>query len=74
MSRWVRTELLGRKAVVSFLQTSDFPRRFAATDPALESLTAGQKILVRAGPVNARRLKAKLAQFRGQVAKGAARR
>jgi hypothetical protein len=25
------TELLGRKAVASFLQTSDFPRRFAAT-------------------------------------------
>jgi len=48
--------------------------RYEFADPALESLTAGQKILVRAGPVNARRLKAKLAQFRAQVAKGAARR
>ena len=48
--------------------------RYEYADPALESLTAGQKILVRAGPVNARRLKAKLAEFRAQVAKDTARR
>jgi hypothetical protein len=48
--------------------------RYEFADPALESLTAGQKILVRVGAVNARRLKAKLAQFRAQVAKDAARR
>ncbi|MDP3762370.1 MAG: DUF3014 domain-containing protein [Ramlibacter sp.] len=48
--------------------------RYEYADPALESLTAGQKILVRAGPVNARRLKAKLAEFRGHVAKGAPKR
>jgi hypothetical protein len=48
--------------------------RYEYADPALESLTAGQKILIRAGQVNARRLKAKLAEFRAQVAQGAARR
>jgi len=48
--------------------------RYQYADPALESLTAGQKILVRAGPQNARRLKAKLAQFRAQVAEGPAKR
>jgi hypothetical protein len=43
-------------------------------DPALESLSSGQKILVRMGPDNARRLKAKLAEFRRLVAAGAAAR
>ncbi len=43
--------------------------RYEYADPVLESLTAGQKILVRTGPVNARRLKAKLTEFRAQVAK-----
>jgi hypothetical protein len=33
-------------------------------DPALESLSAGQKIMVRVGTVNERRLKAKLAKLR----------
>jgi hypothetical protein len=36
-------------------------------DPALEQLSAGQKILLRVGPDNARLLKAKLAEFRGLV-------
>jgi hypothetical protein len=40
--------------------------RFA--DPQLESLSAGQKILVRVGPENAARLKGKLAELRGQLA------
>ena len=48
--------------------------RYEYADPALESLTAGQKILLRMGPENARRLKAKLAELRGQLARGAARR
>ncbi len=39
-------------------------------DPALESLSAGQKILLRMGPVNQRRVKAKLAEFRQLVAGG----
>ncbi|MBE7941253.1 DUF3014 domain-containing protein, partial [Ramlibacter aquaticus] len=34
------------------------------TDPALEALPAGQKILLRVGLVNERRLKKKLAEFR----------
>ena len=33
-------------------------------DPALEGLSAGQKLLVRVGPVNERRLKARLAALR----------
>jgi hypothetical protein len=41
-------------------------------DPALESLSAGQKLLVRVGPDNARRLKARLAQARGALTGGAA--
>ena len=42
--------------------------RYEFADPELESLSAGQKIMVRVGPENERRLKAKLAQFRQQVA------
>ncbi|MDH2239659.1 DUF3014 domain-containing protein [Pigmentiphaga sp. GD03639] len=37
------------------------------SDPALESLTSGQKILLRMGPDNRRALKAKLADFRRHV-------
>ena len=42
--------------------------RYEFADPELEALSAGQKIMVRVGPENERRLKAKLAQFRQQVA------
>jgi hypothetical protein len=48
--------------------------RYEYADPALESLTAGQKILVRVGAANARRLKAKLAEVRAQLAKDAPKR
>lgn len=41
--------------------------RYQYADPALESLSAGQKILLRVGPVNQRRLKAKLAEIRRQL-------
>jgi hypothetical protein len=37
-------------------------------DPALESLTAGQKMLLRMGPENERRLKAKLVEIRRLLA------
>ena len=37
-------------------------------DPALQSLSAGQKILLRMGPVNERRVKAKLEELRRLVA------
>lgn len=43
--------------------------RYEFADPALESLAAGQKILLRVGPVNQRRLKAKLAEVRQQLTK-----
>ncbi|MGJ7506999.1 DUF3014 domain-containing protein [Variovorax sp. GT1P44] len=45
--------------------------RYEFVDPELESLSAGQKILIRMGPVNERRMKAKLAEFRRQIATGA---
>lgn len=41
--------------------------RYQFVDPALEELTAGQKILVRVGPEHARRLKKKLVEFRAQL-------
>ena len=40
-------------------------------DPSLESLSAGQKMMIRTGLVNERRLKARLREFRGQIAGGA---
>ena len=42
-------------------------------DPALEARSAGQKILLRMGPDNAARVKAKLRELRAQVASGPAR-
>ncbi len=36
-------------------------------DPRLETLSAGQKILVRVGSENAAKLKAKLREIRGEV-------
>lgn len=41
--------------------------RYQFADPALESLTSGQKMLLRTGPVNQRRLKAKLSEIRQQL-------
>jgi hypothetical protein len=37
-------------------------------DPQLEALSAGQKVLVRMGPDNARRVKAKLRELRSEIA------
>jgi hypothetical protein len=39
-------------------------------DPQLAALPAGQKLLLRMGPVDARRLKARLAEFRKLIAPG----
>ncbi len=41
--------------------------RYEFADPALESLAAGQKIMVRVGPVNERRLKARLVALRKEL-------
>lgn len=41
--------------------------RYEFADPALESLSAGQKVMVRVGPVNQRRLKGKLAEIRAEL-------
>lgn len=48
--------------------------RYEFADPALESLSAGQKILVRVGPVNQRRLKAKLVEIRAELTRRSTRR
>jgi hypothetical protein len=44
--------------------------RYEFADPALQSLSSGQKLLVRMGPVNERRLKAKLRDWRNQLVAG----
>ncbi len=44
--------------------------RYEFEDPALEAMLPGQKILLRMGAVNQRRLQARLAAFRKKVAKG----
>lgn len=59
-----RVELLPVRGPVPSLQPWV---RYQFADPALESLGAGQKILVRVGPVNQRRLKSKLAELRGEL-------
>lgn len=41
--------------------------RYQFADPELEHLAAGQKILLRVGPENERKLKAKLAELRAQI-------
>lgn len=41
--------------------------RYEFVDPSLESLSAGQKMLLRVGPTNQRRLQAKLADFRRRI-------
>ena len=47
--------------------------RYEFADPQLEALPAGSKMLLRMGPDNARKLKAKLRAFRSAVASGAAK-
>lgn len=44
--------------------------RYEYADPALESMSSGQKLMVRVGLANERRLKAQLRAFRAQVATG----
>jgi hypothetical protein len=43
--------------------------RYELADPALESLSAGRKMLLRTGPDNQRRLQAKLKDIRQRVAR-----
>lgn len=45
--------------------------RYEFADPSLESLTAGQKVLLRVGPVNQRRLQDKLGELRAELLKRA---
>jgi hypothetical protein len=60
------------------IAASERPQRpwvlYEFDDPALQSLSAGQRVLLRMGPVNERRVKARLAEFRRLVAGEAARR
>lgn len=48
--------------------------RYEFADPALEALSAGQKMLLRTGPVNERRLKGKLQEIRKELVKRAGER
>lgn len=48
--------------------------RYEFVDPELESLAAGQKILLRTGAVNQRRLEAKLAEIRSALVQGGKKR
>ena len=43
--------------------------RYEFADPALESLSAGRKMLLRTGPDNHRRLQAKLVDLRQRIAR-----
>ncbi|VTU17469.1 hypothetical protein SRS16CHR_02036 [Variovorax sp. SRS16] len=45
--------------------------RYEFADPQLQALSAGQKMMVRMGPVNERRMKTKLTELRRQIATGA---
>ena len=45
--------------------------RYEYADPTLQALSSGQKMLVRMGPDNARRLKAVMTELRRRVATGA---
>lgn len=45
--------------------------RYEFTDPALRQLSSGQKMLLRMGPVNHRRLNAKLVEIRRLISSGA---
>ena len=40
---------------------------YTFADPALEGRSAGQKLLIRMGPANARIIKAKLREFRAEI-------
>ena len=42
--------------------------RYEFADPALESLSAGQKMMIRVGPTQQRRLQMKLTELRGRIA------
>ncbi len=64
-----RVELLPVRGPVPSLQPWV---RYQFVDPELEALGAGQKILVRIGPVNQRRLKSKLAELRKELTAPAA--
>ena len=44
--------------------------RYEFADPKLEALPAGSKALLRMGPENSRKLKAKLREFRAAIASG----
>lgn len=59
-----RVELVPVKGPVPSLQPWV---RYQFVDPQLEALSAGQKILVRVGPVNQRRLKSKLSELRHEL-------
>jgi Protein of unknown function (DUF3014) len=66
------------EVIDDLLQTPEVPAPIAVTqpkvfyeyaDPNLENRSAGQKLLIRMGPANARIIKAKLREFRAEIVK-----
>jgi hypothetical protein len=70
MTEPIRVKLVEVKGSVKSLQPWT---RYEFADPALEQLSAGQKIMLRVGPDNQRRLKAKLRDFRAKIVANAPR-
>lgn len=66
----IRVKLVDVKGSVKSLQPWT---RYEYADPALEKLSAGQKILLRVGPDNQQRLKAKLQELKAKIVANAPR-
>jgi hypothetical protein len=64
----VLDHLLAAPEVAAPIQLVQPKVMFEYADPSLESRSAGQKLLIRMGPANARIIKAKLREFRAEVA------
>jgi hypothetical protein len=67
----IKVQLVDVKGSVKSLQPWT---RYEFADPALEALSAGQKMLLRVGPSNQQRLQAKLKDFRAKIVNSAASR
>ena len=69
-----RADLFGALAIFLTEVKGEVPSaqpwlRYEFADPALQSLSSGQKILLRIGPVHRKALMAKLVELRGLVAR-----
>ena len=67
--RWSVDHLLQAPEVPAPIQVVQPKVFYEYADPNLESRSAGQKLLIRMGPANARIIKAKLRELRAEIAK-----